>query len=878
MQKNEKYKTLKISLKTILKPVLDSNFYLSFNVKLLKANEISFLVSSFIRDFTINGHYFQNNQDIVLDKDFIKMAFITLCKNFMIKVDTHGMEYEYKRSSEAKLGISNLKISNSMKDYFSTNFKQNFPNFNPDFDDNYYKVDGTNLSHIYGSLISEFETSYTNHIRFNWVKYVNQYINEICIESNFVRLSIKEFKKLSPIDQEIYNDNREIESDRIKKIKTELLPIKNFIYNNNKFEDKSEIESKYFELIDNILSLLPKLPEGMKNYANYVDIQPFKFLRSLLILSADLEQKDKKIFQSIPIHKKLKNRHIPFDTSAIMHIFNVKNFNLKTNKEIWEECFNVYTNKSKLTGYSFDYNITTDGKAVSLRFIKNDQKEFQELSLQLNAEARKKTTIFSDILINSKIKLQLGKNYFEILYKQNEVKGIFKKFIKDFEIIKKEITKICTDEKKNTKKDIKNKIKVTKKVEEAERIEKAREDFKNLPKDKQHEIKAKMKAKKTGFEYIEDVVKSKINFETIKDAYLKGSIKVCDPGMRDLLTIYGTGKQFHKNKISKINQINMRIKKNTRCKNGFQVKKSENFFDLKKDTHLHGHIELKNKVPTGNIIYSYRNKRRLRETKRLKNSKIINKLKNNINFEGKSISKIETELSKFSCKSVNPLIFSNYLKIKLKLFYNLQQEKTYINKLNQLGWFSFIDTKRHEDNILNEIRGIYGEDSIFILGDWSKSNCIKYISTPNTKMAKLLSKIFKVYLIDEFKTSKLYNKNSKIESKKLSVKIKYKDKKSKKEVVYNKKIHAVLKFQTDKKTSNCVNRDYNAVLNMKNIVNQLMINKKRPLDFCRENLQKVKKITKKSLRPLSKLEDKLGVGETDSKEILNLSSPYLGEF
>lgn len=93
-----------------------------------------------------------------------------------------------------------------------------------------------------------------------------------------------------------------------------------------------------------------------------------------------------------------------------------------------------------------------------------------------------------------------------------------------------------------------------------------------------------------------------------------------------------------------------------------------------------------------------------------------------------------------------------------------------------------------------------------VLGDWSSSNMKHVISTPNKRVKELLSRSFKVYLIDEFRTSCLHNG-----TKQKGDNLMYVDKTGK-----WRKLHSVLTFQL-LKGMGCINRDRNACLNMLNL-------------------------------------------------------------
>ena len=269
--------------------------------------------------------------------------------------------------------------------------------------------------------------------------------------------------------------------------------------------------------------------------------------------------------------------------------------------------------------------------------------------------------------------------------------------------------------------------------------------------------------------------------------------------------------------------------------------------------------------------------------------------KKRIIIDNKTIKELESELSNLSAKTTDTTKFKLYVKqkIKLKELIKKNEYNTYVSKLK---WYGFINKKRHEDDLLNDLERIYGKDAVFILGDWSNRGNLKYISTPNIGMKRLLSKRFKVYLIDEYNTSKLsykteekcenlvvkikpkdntkeieklselnieqikiiselkkvksniknlitINKNMKIiknyEKKRNKIKIRNKIlcdliEKEKNRIEYKKELHAVLTYQMSNGKQVCINRDYNAVLNMQKIVKQLIKTGERPNCFTRE--------------------------------------------
>ena len=69
-------------------------------------------------------------------------------------------------------------------------------------------------------------------------------------------------------------------------------------------------------------------------------------------------------------------------------------------------------------------------------------------------------------------------------------------------------------------------------------------------------------------------------------------------------------------------------------------------------------------------------------------------------------------------------------------------------KFRQYKWYSYINRKRTEDKMLNEIENKYGKESIIIIGDWSISKqMINFISTPNLSIKIVQNLTFQIIVI-----------------------------------------------------------------------------------------------------------------------------------
>lgn len=224
-------------------------------------------------------------------------------------------------------------------------------------------------------------------------------------------------------------------------------------------------------------------------------------------------------------------------------------------------------------------------------------------------------------------------------------------------------------------------------------------------------------------------------------------------------------------------------------------------------------------------FYSYTNKQRVNETKRLKYQNILKKYRDELEITSK-----ENELSLYNSKSCNINKYREFITKKIntnEVLYKLYQN----NKFRQYKWYAFINKKRTEDNMLNKIEKTYTKDSIIIIGDWSIGKQMKnFISTPNLSLKRKLQERFKVYNIDEYRTSCL---NYKTEE--LSKNLYLPDKRNK-----ERKMHSILTYKMENKRNGCINRDKNGCKNIQKVFNYYIEYDERPERYKRGvDLQKL---------------------------------------
>ena len=124
------------------------------------------------------------------------------------------------------------------------------------------------------------------------------------------------------------------------------------------------------------------------------------------------------------------------------------------------------------------------------------------------------------------------------------------------------------------------------------------------------------------------------------------------------------------------------------------------------------------------------------------------------------------------------------------------------------------------------------EIGILVIGDASIGVSMRnYISTPNITLKRKLKERFTVLTIDEFRTSCIncYTHNKETNH------FKYKDQKNK-----TRSLHSVLTYKMENNRLGCINRDLNAIKNIKSLYYHYLEYLKgnelepRPKIFCRE--------------------------------------------
>ena len=318
-----------------------------------------------------------------------------------------------------------------------------------------------------------------------------------------------------------------------------------------------------------------------------------------------------------------------------------------------------------------------------------------------------------------------------------------------------------------------------------------------------------------------------VNEERIKKDKMKNGKKLMKGLTDEEKEIKKQEKQVQQNKLKDENRKRRELEKKEKKETKKEVlhefpyidEVSKDFLDGK---HLFidpGKRSLLTMMDDDGNYFSYTNKQRIKETKRIKYSSLLKNYK-----DKQHITEIENTLSLFNSKTCDIEKFKEYIKEKLKV--NDAIAKLYQDeKFRKYKWYSYINTKRTEDNMLNKIENKYGKDIKIIIGDWSIGKQMRnFISTPNLSIKRKLNTRFEVYNIDEFRTSCL---NYKTEE--LCNNLYLPDKRN-----IERKMHSILTFKMENKRKGCINRDKNGCKNIQKVFNHYIETGERPEKYKRD--------------------------------------------
>ena len=772
---NLHFKTVKVKLTDILRSNVK---YDSLFKSITKVNEIVKETSLFMKAFIIHSIDNQSNLNHIGVK-IIRMATYVICSGNDTK--KRGKPFNDKTG-----------ILQELSDFF-TQYT---------YHTGISKLDSTGLSYMLNDIYSSIYDEITNNIMYNFDKQIWAFIKASFPKPNSVK-SKHHIAKLDNIKQHLYG-----------------------------YTTKNDYKLDYWVYYHRKLLLPPGFIAD--KFELSVKTNNFEYIKCMHFINKFLQSKALKSYQIYPLRTKSYNNYVKINTSALIEIFhnslptifpnNVLDYYDKagdTNfqEEIWNKVFwlkrrnGIY--KYKFLNHSFNYEISTNGYAVSLNFIQNN-----------------------DII------------------KKNNKKVAFRKGRKEANDRKKlDPEKAAELVKEKQYAQLEKEIQAKKARNESAKQKRA--EFKKLPKERQEEIKAQLKSKEE-FPYIEFLIKNNFMKDKIYDAFINGKLVYVDPGKRSILYMMGTN--CEKSKNLRLNNFGVSIENNRKYK-----KKKNEDPNHKSDTNWKF------------LNYTSKTRRHFLKTdlynKKREKWKLTGKKK-----MYKNLLTLEKELSDYNSKACDLVEFYGYIKKRAE-YMNLIKSNYDATFLQKLRWYEYLNKLHHENELLNHIANEFGNDIIIIIGDWSNKGRLHFMPTPNLSLKRKLATRFTVYSIDEFRTSKLHNVHeveckkfkSQSDYEKLKSKFsEYKDgpeknnmfntlERYKPKLNIQKKIYAVLTYKiditnisntemacksevhNDENNSNmkqkflggCINRDRNSVLNMYKIVKSLLQTGERPAMYCR---------------------------------------------
>ena len=887
-----KTKVVKTSLDSILLPENKEETKRIINDVGDRINRLYVYTTHFIRAYMIHL-YHKGTLDArkVLTKDFIRMVFLyfqedkqtqeyknfdDMCNEHQILIDKYRNTTNRKSTKDQnRLNLLEKKIRDGPiiippNERYNGNISDDNLNLLMEIDkfcENHgfpicQKIDGTGLTQIIGYLCDQIITNTETNIKVHFIDHLNHYVNALKIDDDLK--SKDKRKELKVLKRKLYNVKKHLVEY------TDVTP-----------------EDEYHQFITKCRqNILPLAIQTRSNLLKEITDHPLDFLGYMIKMSIKLEKKGKKQLQVIPLRKQFTTKYFPMDTSVILanFDFNEKKI-LERNKtdnapKIWGTYFNtnhkIFRRQCKL-GYYFSYMMTTDGYSVSLTFVDEIKHQKKIIKEAKKKEGRQKA-LFDKSQMNDEQRaaariLRLEKQEAQRSYKSKQTAAEKADFIaqkkeeqarkkeeqaarkKEEQLRKKEETKKNIGCKRSTKNQLKNE-------EEPKKVVRPRV----VKKSPEQSTYIKYLHAKSEFPYLDPD-----NEKIIEELKTKNKVYV-DPGKIRIYTMIGKPIEHI---LPKQKKCSHKGYKGTDLDCPKCLKRSINRPENMKKCYHKEHnpdtchkcieknqislITCNHKRPHASTSECSRCKKH-QEVKILKysNSQRINETKRNIYRKRLTTHKTEhslfnkeQELNGFNSKSCDLKKFMDYIAVKFRIYDEVNDE--YKDPIfRKLRWYSYINTQRSEQNLVNNIKNTYGDDVVLIMGDWSgrsKNHLRGMAPTPMIGIKRMLAKSFKIYNLDEYNTSKICNKTKEV-CKKMKLKVDEQFKKKPKVKVKKKKIkatletakiyrlekiHSILTYKMENNRIGCINRDVNAVLNMKEIGESIIRDNIRPLVFSRSS-------------------------------------------
>jgi hypothetical protein len=697
------------------------------------------------------------------------------------------------------------------------------------------RINRKKLSQILVDQSTDMITNIKNNIQMHFLDHLKNFINKFFSDTNNL------------IMYGIINDPTcKITKEKRKELNKDKLRILKDINNN-------ELLSKpiYHELIINMRNrYIPPLETDSPSISYDLKVNPLKYLYYMITINKDLEEQDKPMLQFIPLRTSMYNKNIIINTSSLVKLL--------INKKCKDELSNVVSHQDKLWNrffdfnddkysifnrnhYKFNYTISTNGYTCSIIFIHESEVENKNKKLKAMKNGREK-------YMTNKNKLE--KNIQENIQEKNKEEQ--KKTTKQQKqkIIEYAYLEELTDEQKEILIGQKNLVvvdpgkknlltmlgKSTKKVAEKcnhkkNNINTCNRCYKNNNETifKYTNGQRLIETKRLKYNSQLDKYKIKTGIKSLEEPLSQTNSRSC---MFNNFVVYIKQRSIFEDRLKILNEA---------------YKKKTNTDILKKFLQYNW--------------YSYLNKERS-EQKLISNIKKIYGSNCLLVYGDWSIGKqmrnfISTPnigLKRRIGKSIPIVSIDEYNTSKLYHVTKKKTENLYMPLQRSIKKFNK-NTGRYEkvklfDHLLDEyIETTNKEHEKILLGKLNDFFVKKTNENEKEKINKI-NKVLKEYNID--KNTDRLDKNLKTAFTKRKDKIRNKEQKKESKYLLQTevlKIHSVLTYKNGNKRKDCINRDRNAVYNMREILNYWLKGLERPVEFRRKkdenNGKKNRRITKK---------------------------------
>lgn len=484
-----------------------------------------------------------------------------------------------------------------------------------------------NVSSIIDYISTDILTNIENNIKFHYICHLKMYVN---------KYFTKEFEN----NEENKKLNSDEKSKLRKQMRAELTKVKNDLINNTMTSD-----NKYHKWIEKYRGELLPNKFGEK-LVNDVMSNPQKYLKYMYKIAKYLGELGMKQIQFFPLRTNIYPKYITLDTKALIEIFIKENkrkylHNVEEYKnEVWCKVFDLNNKIFEKKNHQFNYLILTDGYSTSIVFIHNDYVSEEEQKKRLQKEGK---------IVKKKLEEDVYKKLYEKIPENNK-KSIMKALMYPRKAIEiKDISQYNIDDFDS------NLIIKTNKfgknpdefqyfedltIEELKEISKEYTVREEPQKSKRKRQKKQKNKKKSNAEIMEKQMEKQMKKQKKKKDRKEKQKKI---KTRDFIIEKRQGKNLlrkYKNRRTRSKRTKMKIKKmvvyiDPGMKNIYMMKGANG------------------------VYYRYSNSQRLRETKRLKYQKKLERKKIK-----KQITKTEAKMCDYKCKSCTVKEFKRYIKQK----------------------------------------------------------------------------------------------------------------------------------------------------------------------------------------------------------------------